>query len=88
MAGGYNTGQATVATTATVIAPARPGRKTITIANSGTTDVYIGGAAVTTSTGFLLHTGTKGAGFTFGTEGPVYGIVGSGTQVVSYLETL
>jgi len=87
MAGGYNTGQATVATTATVIAPARPGRKTITIVNGGTTDVYVGGAAVTTSTGFLL-TGTKGAGFTVDTEGPVYGIVGSGTQAVSYLETL
>lgn len=87
MAGGYNTGQETVATTATVIAPARPGRKTITIANSGTTDVYIGGAAVTTSTGFLL-TGTKGAGFTVDTEAAVYGIVGSGTQVVSFLETI
>lgn len=87
MAGGFNTNQATVGTTATVIAAARPGRKTITIVNGGTTDVYVGGASVTTSTGVLL-TGTKGAGFTVDTEGPVYGIVASGTQAVSYLETL
>lgn len=63
MAGGYNTGQATVDTTSggVVIAAARPGRKTITIINGGTTDVYIGGKGVTTSTGALL-TGTKGGG--------------------------
>ena len=87
MAGGYNTGQATVATTATVIAAARPGRKDIAIVNSGTTDVYVGGPSVTTSTGILL-TGAKGAGLVLTTEAAIYGIVAAGTQAVTYMETL
>lgn len=87
MAGGYNTGQATVGTSATLIAAARPGRKDIVIINHSTVDVYVGGAGVTTSTGALLI-GVKGAGLTITTEGPVYGIVGSGTEPVSYVEAL
>jgi len=87
MAGGYNTGQATVGTTATMIAAARPGRKDIVIINHGTADVFVGGAVVTTGTGALLI-GVKGAGLSITSEGPVYGVIGSGTQPVSYVETL
>lgn len=87
MAGGYNTGQATVATTATVIAAARSGRKDIVIVNLGATDVYIGGPSVTTSAGVLL-VGSKGVGLTITTEAAIYGIVGAGSQAVSYVETL
>ncbi len=79
------TNQATVATTATLIAAARTGRVSITIINGGTTDVLVGGSGVTTANGLLL-TGTKGASVTINTSAAVYGIVGTGTQAVSYLE--
>ena len=87
MAGGYNTGQATVATTATVIAPRDRGRKTITIVNGGTTDVYVGGAAVTTSTGVLL-TGTKERASLSIRKVRFTASSDRGTQAVSHLETL
>lgn len=86
MAVGLNTAQATVGTTATLIIAGRPGRKEVTLVNHGTTDVYFGAAGVSTSTGSLL-TGTKGAGITIATEAAIYGIVGSGTQAVSAIET-
>lgn len=87
MAGGYNTGQVTVGTSATLIAAARAGRKDIVIVTHGATDVYLGGPNVTTSTGSLL-VGSKGTGFTITSEAAVYGVVSAGTQTVSYVETL
>lgn len=86
MALGIVSSQATVAATETLICANRTYRKTITIINEGTTDVRIGGKGVTTGTGALL-TGTKGAGITIETGAPIYGIVESGTQAVSVIET-
>lgn len=80
------TNQATIATTATQIAAARSGRGSITITNLGTTDVFIGLAGVTTATGLLLA-GVKGTAITVHYNGAIYGIVGTGTQAVSYAET-
>lgn len=79
------TGQVTVATTATVVAAARTGRRSITIVNEGTTDVRIGAAGVTAGNGLLLS-GVKGQTLTVETAAAVYGIVGTGTQAVSYVE--
>ena len=81
------TGQVSVATTAggTLICAARATRRSITIVNLGTTDVYIGASGLTTSTGLLLL-GAKGAAITLETAAEIYGIVGSGTQSVSYIE--
>lgn len=86
MAVGLNAAQATVATTATLIIAARPGRKEVTIVQHGTADVFFGPYGVTTSTGALL-TGTKGTSVKIATEAAIYGIVAAGTQAVSAVET-
>ena len=82
------TNQILVGTTAggTLIAAARIGRNAVTITNLGTTDVYIGASGVTTGTGALL-VGTKGASITIPTSAALYGIVGAGTQAVSFVDT-
>lgn len=79
------TAQVTVGTTATVIAAARAGRRSITIVNEGATDVRLGAAGVTTGTGLLLA-GVKGQALTIETAAAVSGIVGTGTQAVSVVE--
>lgn len=80
------TAQATVGTSATQIVAARGSRVAVTIVNSGTTDVFVGAAGVTATTGILLP-GTKGASITIPTNAAIFGVVGTGTQVVSALET-
>lgn len=80
------TTQATVGTTATPVVASRAGRGLVTIVNTSTTDVYIGGAGVTTATGSLLP-GTKGASLTLPSGAAFYGVVGTGTAVVTVLET-
>ena len=81
------TGQVSVDTTSggVTVAAARVTRRSITIVNHGTTDVYIGVGSVTTSNGILLP-GTKGAALTIETTLAVKAIVASGSQIVSYLE--
>lgn len=76
----------TVATTATAI-PTTPltARKTIMIQNVSSKKVYIGGATVTTSTGYELSPGSSrevaaGPGIAY------YGIVSAGTADVRYEE--
>ena len=85
-AANFNTKQVTITTSATVIVPANSSRRGVIITNTGTTDVYIGkDNALTTSIGDLLA-GVKGAFVSIPTTSQVYGIVGSGSQVVSYME--
>lgn len=79
------TGQVTIAATSTVIAAARATRRAITVVNHGTTDVFIGLAGVATTTGVLLK-GIAGGGITFETTVAINGIVGAGTQVISFAE--
>ena|ERR1041385_2060731 len=80
------TGQVSVGTTATLIVPARAGRRALTIIHEGTADIRYGASGVTTGTGALLA-GTKGTSMTAPVTGPLYGIVGTGTQPLSYVET-
>lgn len=80
------TGQATATTSASILVPARSGRISVTIENLGATDTFLGASGVTSSTGMLL-VGTKGSAVTIYTQAAVYGIVGTGTQAVSFLET-
>jgi hypothetical protein len=82
------TAQVSVATTATLIAAARPGRDTIIIANvTGTQQVYIGNSAsVTAATGFLLPA-SIGASIAVDCTSAVYGIAVTAAQTVSVLET-
>lgn len=77
--------QVSVGTSATAIVAARARRRSVTIVNHGTTDVYVGGTGVTTGNGVLLP-GTKGAAITIETTAAVSAVVGSGTQTVSYFE--
>lgn len=84
--GSIATSQASVASTATLVAAARAGRNAVTVENLGTVAVYIGGAGVTTSTGFLLP-GVVGASVTIPTSAAVYGVDATGTQAVAVLET-
>lgn len=88
MAGGFAASQVSVDTTVggVLLAADRPGRVAVTVVNEGTTDVRLGQNGVTTATGGLL-TGTKGASVTLPTSAAVYGIVGTGSQVVSVFET-
>ncbi len=85
------TGQVSVAATATSIATARTGapgtgRASITLVNTTTTAIYIGGSGVTTTTGQLLP-GVVGASLTLNTTAAIYGIVATGTATVTELET-
>jgi hypothetical protein len=79
--------QVTVASTATLIVAARPGRSRVTVmALAGTTKLCLGGSsAVTTANGFCLAA-VDGASMTFLDQGAVYGIVASGTLAVAYSE--
>jgi hypothetical protein len=82
-------GQATIASGATLIASARTGapgtgRGLITIVNTTTQPMYVGGSGVTTSTGQLLP-GVVGASITLPFQGAVYAAGGS-SSVVTYTE--
>ena len=81
----FVTAQATVGTTATLIVAQRSGRDTVVIENTGTTDVYLGNASVTTSNGLLLP-GTVGAAVSLEPTDAVYWLVASGTQKVCAVE--
>lgn len=82
------TNQVSVDNTAggTQIVAARAGRQSVVIINHGTTDVYVGATGLTTSTGALLP-GVKGAALTITGEAAVFGIVATGSQTVSYVES-
>lgn len=81
----FITNHVTVIATPTLIADKNPDRKSITITQLGTNDVYIGDSVVTTNTGDLL-VGTKGTKVTyFATTNAIYGVSGS-EQAVSYFE--
>lgn len=79
------TGQATVASTATLVVAARLGRASVKITDLGTTDIFCGAAGVTTATGDLLA-GVKGGSITIPTSAAVYCVDATGTQAVSYME--
>jgi hypothetical protein len=53
---------------------------------SGNTTVYVGDAAVTTSTGMELHKGVT-VTIWLPEADKLYGVVSSSTQVVTYLHT-
>lgn len=79
------TAQVTATTTATVIAASRATRRSVTVVNGGTTNVYLGTTGVSTTSGVLLL-GSTGAAVTFAVTGTISGIVTSGSQSVSYFE--
>jgi hypothetical protein len=89
-AAALSTAQVSVGTSPTPIVSARTGapgtgRVSVTIVNTTTTPIYLGGSGVTTTTGELLP-GIVGASITLNTTAAVYGIAGS-TATVTEAET-
>ena len=80
-------GQVSVDATSTgiEIVAARAARRTVTIVNHGTTQVFLKGGSVASTTGVLL-VGTVGASATFESVSQIKGITASGTVTVSYVE--
>lgn len=80
-----NTNQISIGSTSTLIIAANTNRKRLVLINMGTTNVFIGNIGVTIGTGQLLL-GIAGYVIPLYFTGAVYGIVGTGTQTIAYLE--
>lgn len=80
-----NTNQVSIGSTSTLIIAANANRKRLVLINMGTTNVFIGNTGVTIGTGQLLL-GIAGYVIPLYFTGAVYGIVGTGTQTIAYLE--
>lgn len=80
-----NTNQISVGSVSTLIIAANASRKRLVLTNMGTTNVFIGNIGVTIGTGQLLL-GIAGYVIPLYFTGAVYGIVGTGTQTIAYLE--
>ncbi len=79
--------QVSVANTATLIATARPGRKSVTITKLDAVELFLGSSSgVTTANGDLLP-GARGSSVIIDGGSAVYGITASGTAAVSYWES-
>jgi hypothetical protein len=77
------TGQVSVTSAATQIVAGNGQREGVIITNTGTVTVYLGGQAVTASTGHALLAGTA---ITLTCASPVYGITASTSSTVTFLE--
>lgn len=75
------TGQVTATTTAATLVAARDTRKSVTIVNHGSVDVYVGKATVTTANGAKIP---PGASRTFRTVVLLQCITASGSALVDY----
>lgn len=81
---GFSTGQTTVLLVALQIAPASPGRDSITLVNTSAVACWIGGPGVTVGTGLLLN-GVVGATLVLPTTNAIFGITAS-SATVSYMD--
>lgn len=77
------TGQVSVGTSPTLIVAARPGRQEVTVTPTASTVFYVGATGVTTTTGLYVPAGQS---VTIKTGAAVYGVVASGTLLVSEIE--
>lgn len=75
--------QVSVTTTATQIVGSRADRRQVMILNQGSTDMYVGGATVTTSNGLLIR---AGASLVLTFTGVIQGIVASGSTTAAYFD--
>lgn len=84
-AANFATGQAALnSSTATSLMSARPTRRCALVTNtSATVNIYVGGAAVATSTGQLIAPGNS---LTIPFTGAIYAISASSTPTASYCE--
>lgn len=77
------TGQVSVGTSVIYVVTARDTRKSVTIVNHGSSEIYVGPATVTTSNGLKLP---SGAGLTVRSTVGIQAISPSGTNSVHYIE--
>lgn len=85
---GLATGQVTVGLTATLICPARPGRRSIVLRNvTGTARVFAGATTGVTPANGMLIVGAEGDGLVISGSTAVYGIASGSAQVISFAET-
>ena len=84
----FATGQVTITSVPTLIVPANAARSGLVITfYTGANDVFlVENPAGTTGTGQLLPA-TKGASIGFSTTGAVYGVVATGSSVITFLYT-
>jgi hypothetical protein len=81
----FITGQVTIGTTPTLINSAELSRDEIILINMSAVQVFIGNSAVTPTTGVLLN-GVIGAELDLPFTDALYGIVASGTALVSFID--
>jgi len=81
----WPTTQVSAGTSATQLVGARAGRFGVVITNTGTTPLFVGNSGVTTATGALLP-GVVGASKTIPFVGAIFGVVSSGSQIVTVEE--
>lgn len=80
------TAQVTVATTPTLIWTAPAGSGRVLVRNPSTTvSVFVGNAAVSTTTGFEIGAGAA-LGITLVNRGTLFGVVAAATQVVETIQ--
>lgn len=82
--GSVATGQVAVGTTATLVAPARPGRRRVMVSVGAANACAFGNAGVTATTGFALAA-AAGASVTLDFAGALYGACSASTTV-SFIE--
>ena len=75
--------QVSVAATATPLVTARAARRSVTIYNTGTAAIYLGGSGVTATSGFPIPSGGT---LTVAFAGALYAITASGTGAASLYE--
>jgi hypothetical protein len=80
----FVTGQVAPTNSAATVLAARETRKTVTLINYGTVDVYVGPATVTTANGIKIE---PGGSLDVPTTALIQGITASGTGSIHYLET-
>lgn len=80
-----STGQVTLTSTATRIVGPSKDRDGVLVVKHGSQDAYLGCSTVTTTTGVLLA-GDCGIHMIYPTTDALYGVLTTGTLVVSYLE--
>ncbi len=81
----FATSQISIGTTPTLIVNTNNSRLKITIINTTTANIWLGNSSVNTANGQLLA-GIVGYPASIRTTAPLFGIIGSGNQLVSYLE--
>jgi len=80
------TGQTVVGVTPTFIATGIVGASWIALHVDGTASIYVGGAAVTTSTGFEVHKGSTLTVWLPETD-KLYAVVTSGTETLTWMQS-